>query len=394
VVWVAVAIIVAIAAFIAGSAFLLAWRTARRTQSVVTTLADATADESCLAAAPGLTYSIREQLLEAIPAATSRLRREIHRAAIDETSPIHDLVIGELGASVLDDLADPKDNLGELGNTVMYDLAASQRELSESLASIAPESARGILRLSLETLLRQRGVRISGVSQRVSDDPGRIGISLTVSDLRGNYPWSRITIWEDEKANVAGSPAVQRLHALTRPVSRALACELIRQHLMEQQPRQHFRGRIRTALRHQSSQATDRSSVIDFIIGLLYQTGARRYPRGTTSFYRLSGQALRRAKPNLEHYMCAYLLGATLGEQARRTDDSEAGALFRESVDLFEEALIKLEAAQLSPAQQHTEYWKIQASLVTNWWLLANGLAKTRTSGGFVLMMRPYNCRS
>ena len=60
----------------------------------------------------------------------------------------------------------------------------------------------------------------------------------------------------------------------------------------------------------------------------------------------------------------------------------------------IEEALIKLEAAQLSPAQQHTEYWKIQASLVTNWWLLANGLAKTRTSGGFVLMMRPYNCRS
>ncbi len=380
VIWVASAILISFAAVIAAMAFFRAWRGARRTEVVVTTLTDATGDQRCSAAAPGLTFGIREELLEALPSVTNRLTAQVERARTDPTSPIYNLVVGDPGDSVLDELA------------------STQQELSESLASIAPEATRGIVRLSLETLLRQRGLRVNGVMQRVTNAPGRIGISLTVSNLQSEHPPTRITIWEDETAHVAGSQPVERLYALTLPVSRALACELMRQHLIEQEARRRnrrwvgrFVGRHPPATARSTNNKSERrgpvpqgrrrqagsrpptsaSPVVDFMVGLLYQTAARRYAPGTLSFYRLSAQALRRAEAALDHYMCAYLLGATLAEQARRTSEGEAGELFEKSCQLFEEACDKLKGAGLDDPQPQTEFWKIRGSLVTNWWLLA-----------------------
>lgn len=320
---VAAALLFAVAVLVLLLAVTRAWREGRKSKVIIRIIDDATGNPRASAAALGLTYRLREELLEALPSLVERSKQLVEEIKSDVTNPIHDLIIADIDHNILLD-----------------DIASSQRQLAESINTLIPDSARSPVRVITETLLRPQGLLVSGAFQRISDAPGAVGISFNVRLLQVDDIGSRVTLWEDDRAHVSGKEVVERLSNLIRPSSRSLAFELLRCNLLAIRPQRPLRDRL--AIWRDDRTQPKREAVVNVIIGMLYQNTARRYGPATVSFYRLSALSLEKVQ-SLNHYMATYLLASAVAEQGRREkSNSEAVELLLRSSQLFEKALGQL----------------------------------------------------
>ncbi len=342
---VSAAVLTAAAAVLLVGAFFQAWRDARKPKVVISTLGDATGDEITKNAVTGLTHRLREEMLDALPSLARRMEHEIKEAKRDPTSPLAKLV--------LEDVAIAKQLISDID---------SSKDLTASITSLAPESARGALRIISETMLRPRGARVSGVLQRANDGPGGLGLSFTVEQLQAKEPPSRVTLWEDGDTNTSGRSVVERLHALVVPASRSVACELLHQHLTA---RTRTRRLVRWLRPGRGANFAERKAVIELVIGTAYVSAAARYKPATMSFYQRAERALANTA-ELDHYRVSLVRAEALAQRARREKAGEtAKTLFQESVNLLDKARAQLLSASLDAPLQATADLNIRASLAT-----------------------------
>ncbi len=328
-----------------------AWRRSRMTEIVISTLADGTGDPVAGAAALGLTYRLREEVLSALPQLADHAIKTVERAAKDSTSPLQSLA--------LDDIA---------RESLLRDISSSQRELTESMESLVPEKARGAYRVVANTLFQPKEVQVSGVLQRRDDRPGGLGISFTVLHVGSEEAASRITLWEDEPSETATATKAlaSRFHELVGPASRSLACELLRQRLLGRPQKPRLRARL--AVRKGNRHVRTPNAVVEFLVGAAYQSDAHHNAPATKSFYELAARALAKSLRKLDHYSVSFQLASTLGELARRqgADIDEAITLLRRSTRGFEDATRKLPRADLPQSERRAEALKLRAALTLN----------------------------
>jgi hypothetical protein len=344
-----------------------AWRDRRKAELVVATLEDATSDATTARAATGVTHRLREELLQTLPVLADRWKEMVEQSRTDPAS---------LLAAVVAEGHDP------LAVQLVQDIDASRRQLTASIESLAPASARGALQFVTQAMLSPRGVCVSGVLQEINRDPGGVGLSLTVNRLESHGTARLVTIWEDPDAAVRERDVLQRLHDLVGPAARALACELLRQQLAAGPPTARRGVRLpqwgagaRRAREGADREARSREAVVDFVTGRVYQDTAHTCAPATVSFYRLSEQALRRAGVELKHHRVAYLRGIALAELGKREpDDQRAVKYLADAETLLRRALGNLPAAGLSDADQRTEDLKIRALIATTCCWLARKL--------------------
>ena len=326
-------------------AFFQAWREARKARVAIPTLVDATGDDKTKVAVVGLTHLLREELHRALPRLAERMTKEIHEAEKDPTSPLATLV--------REDVAIEK--------RLVADIGSSQQELTNSITSLSPESVRGALRVISETMSRPRGVRISGVLQRFNDGSGGVGLSFAVDDLQGNAADRRVSLWEDPHTDVDGKTVVQRLRDLIVPASRALACELLHQHLTARMSKRRL-GRWLGTERRERSPKLDPGDVVEFLIGTGYLTAAPLYPPATMSLYEQAERALTKIK-ELDHYRVLFVRAEALFERARTLEGHDAVTLLHKSTELYEQARENLRNADLDPSDRVAAEVNIQAGL-------------------------------
>ena len=254
------------------------WRRSRRTEIVISTLADGTGDATTAGAVVGLTYRLREGLLSALPQLAEYGRKTVKRAETDSTSPLR--------ALVLDDIA--RDSL-------LDDISASQEGLTDSMESLVPEKARAAYRVVASTLLRRKQVHVSGVLQRRHDRLGGLGLSFTVHHVGSDTAASRITVWEDGPSEDAAptKSLPQRFHELVVPASRLLACELLRQRLLATVEKRPWRERV--GIRKRARPIAPPDAVVEFLVGNAYQSDAHHNAPATKSFYKLAERALKKS---------------------------------------------------------------------------------------------------
>ncbi len=334
-------------------AFFQAWRNSRKARVDISTVADATGDRTTKDTVLGLTHLLREEVLTALPRLADRMKHEIDDAKADPTSPLATLV--------RDDVAIEKRLVGDIGS--------SQQELTESITTLAPETARGAVRVITETVLRPRGVRVSGVLQRVNDAPGGVGLSFCVDQLQGAEATRRVTLWEDGDTDTSGKTVVERFYDLMVPASRSLACELLRQHLTARARKR----RPGDVLRGRHADLRGREAVIDFMVGTAYLSAAARYAPATMSFYQQAERALTNTA-TLDHYRVPYVRAEALAQRARREGPEEAVNLLQGSIALLEEARKKLPRARLDDPRRTTADLNIRASLAVVRCLLVDRL--------------------
>lgn len=341
----ATALLVLAAVAILAAGLLQGWRRARQPLVVISTLVDATGDDQVAKVAPGLAHRIREQLVTTLPAMSTRAKELVDHAQRQRNSPIGALVV----APGMTNLPDEIDK--------------SAQELTDSVAAVAPEPVRPAVQTLTRALLRPTGVQAAGMLQRVSDAPGKVAISFTLSDLRSARQARRVTVWEAEDSEVAGQGLSERFHGLVVPAAGVLAIELLRQRLQPGPPA----GGPRAGARQQA----DFELLTAYMTGIMYQIEARRMAPATATFYRLSAGELRRAL-DLNHYRVYEVLGDSLAEQARRTVTApRAEDLLRQAVSNYGEALSRLGSAGLDPARLPVEALRITASRTLAWALLA-----------------------
>jgi hypothetical protein len=354
------------AAGILSIAFLRAWRDARRTKMSLTTLENATSDPAAAGAALGVTHLLREELLDTLPALATRWSVIVAQSRTERSSPVATLFTADdraLALQLIDDIND------------------SQRQLTASIATLAPETARNALNIVTQALLRPKGVRVSGVLQRANGAPGGVGLSFTVNQLQNRDPASHITVWEDWDSAVAQKDVVERLHGLVVPATRALACELLRQELMTKtvsrwtrEGLSHLGDRVRAGRAPRRGRYS-REAVIDFVIGVVYQEAAHTCAPATMCFYRFSDRALEKAADKLDYYKAPYLRGLTLAELGKREENDEVAAgRLSHANRVLEAARTKLPEACLPPDVTAAEQWKIRALVATNCCLVAERL--------------------
>lgn len=354
------AVLLALSVVILTVAVVQGWRRSRRTEIVISNLADGTGDATAGAAVIGLTYRLREGFLSALPRLGDYARGTVERGKLDSTSPIRSLV--------LDDIA--RDSL-------LRDIATSQQELTESMESLVPEKALGAYRVVAATLFRPNEVHVSGVLQRRHDRLGGLGISFTVHHLGSESAASRITLWEDEPTPDATTTKSvgQRFHELMPAASSALACELLRQRLLATVHKQTLRQRV--AIRRRNRHVRTPDAVVEFLVGSSYESAAHLHAPATKSFYKLAERALVKSVKHLDHYKVSFLLANTLSELARRQghDADRATSLLWRSSKVFEEARDKLHRADLPAPLRRAEAMKVRAALTMNACLAAELLA-------------------
>jgi hypothetical protein len=357
------AVLVTAAVCILVAGFVRAWRDGRRTKVAVTTLDDAACDPATAGAALGITQRLGEELLVTLPQLATKWTEIVEKSRTDPSwGPIGTVITGGNAA---------------LAVQLIGDINASQRQLTESIESLAPDAARNALHIVTQALLRPRGVRVSGVLQRTSNAAGGVGISFTVSDLQGRDTPRQITIWEDKTSAVTGHDVLERIHALVVPCARALACELLRQQLMTQTAARRIRrrlarvsGRMGIAPDHPAGRSYSHEAVIAFVTGLVYHGAARMCSPATMSFYRLSGLALEQADKELDYYKASYLRALSLAELGKREQEQDAqrgATTLLDANRLLETAREKLPRADLPPALMRAEDMKIRSVIATNW---------------------------
>lgn len=329
-------------------AVLQGWRQARSPLVIVSPLGNATGDDALAKLAPGITHQVREVLVGALATIANRAKDLIEDARTERNSPIAALVL-TLG---------PTDLLDEIDR--------SAQELTDSVAAVAPDTVKPALQTLTRVLLRPNGVQAAGLLQRVSDEAGRIGISITINDLRTARHARRVTLWEGEDTDVKGKALAERFHALARPAAGALACELLRHRLRPTSPP--ASGRLRRA---RALQDGKHELLTSYMTGVMYQVEARRMAPATPSFYRLSADELRKSLP-LDHYRVFEALGDSLAEQARRTPTPRpAEELLRQAVRRYGDALARLDAGPHAAPHPAVERLRIETSRTLGLALLA-----------------------
>lgn len=347
------ALLVSAAVVILVIGFVRAWRDGRRTKLVVATLEDATCDPATDGAAVGITHRLREEILETLPHLAGRWKDIVEHPPPGATSPIG--TMSTHGNALAVQLVD--------------DIATTQRQLTESIESLAPDSARNALHVVAQTLLHPRGIQVSGALQRTSDAPGGVGMSFTVNELHSRDAARHITIWEDGTSQVAGKALLERIHALVVPASRALACELLRQQLTNTRSERRFPLGLALLIgsRRAVRRAYRREAVVDFVTGLVYQETAHTCLPATVSFYRLSASALERADAGLDYYKAPFLRALSLAELGKREEDDErAASVLTEANRLLDDAHRQLPAAGLPDEVMRVEDLKIREAVATN----------------------------
>jgi hypothetical protein len=331
-----------------------AWKQSRLMEVTVETLSDATGDATTAAVTLGLTYRLREDVVAALPALANHARRVVEKVESDPTSPIRALVQEDI----------------ERREALLDDITSSRDALMQSMENMVPQAARGAYRVVTGALLRPKEVRVLGVLQRLNDGGGGIGLSFNVNHVGAEEAGSRITLWEDPDAPVAGKTVVERCHALILPAARALACELLRQRLKLTMAE---RNRRRKAGRRDHAQEFDREAVVELLVGGAYQNAAHGSAPATKSFFELAARALATSDEKLDHYRLSYQRANTLAELGRRQGDDRAKAieLFSESVSLLNDAGRRLPEAELQPADHRAEELAIRAALTVNACLVA-----------------------
>jgi hypothetical protein len=319
-------LLIAAAVAILAVAFFRAWLDVRRPKVVISPFTDATGDDKVKGAALGLTHRLREQTLEALPRLAAKLKQEIEDAKPDPTSP--------LALLARDDVAIDQQQL-------MDDIGSSQQKLSESIDSMVPESARGATRVVTETMLRPKGVRVSGMFQKINDAPGSLGLSFTVERLEGKGFPGRVTLWEDPDTDTSGKTVLERFHDLVVPASRALACELLRQRLAARTRRRRLPRWVPFG---RPARPEVCEGVIEFVIGTAYLSAAPRYAPAKRAFYQEAERALRDAS-KLEHYWVSCVLAEAVVQRARIEPEDEAETSFQEAINLLQDAGKRLKKA-------------------------------------------------
>ena len=365
-------VVYATAIVIVPVALVRAWRRSRRTEVVITTLADATGDPAAAGAVVGLTYRLREELLDALPVVADRTKEVVELAQTDPTSPI-----GTVARNDMD-----RDHL-------LRDIKSSRDQLMDSMENLVPEAARGAYRFLATTLVHPNEVDVSGVLQCRNHAPGGLGLSLTVNPVGTDGAASRVTLWEDKESDVSAKSVVERFHDLVTAAARSLACELLRQRMLATTPKPRLRDRLPGIKRHHdptgngagTNPPVKREAVIEFLVGVAYRGGALQSVQAKRTFFQLSERALKKAvgdgleSPDgyLDHYKVSFERGSVLAELARRQgpDAEEAIRLFSQSTEHFMEADAKLHAADLPPAECQAERLKVRAALNTNACLVA-----------------------
>jgi hypothetical protein len=325
-------------------AFFRAWRDVRRPKVVISPFTDATGDETVKGAALGLTHRLREETLEALPRLAGRMTQEVVDAKSDPTSPV--ALLG-------------REDVAVEQRRLMDDIGSSEQTLTQSIDSMVPESARGATRVVTAMMLRPRGVRVSGMFQKVNDAPGSLGISVTVEELQGRGVPARVTLWEDGDTDTSGKTVLERFHDLVVPASRALACELLRQHLGARIRRRRVPSWFPFPRRSQPEAC---EGVIEFVIGTAYLSAAARYAPAKKAFYQQAERALRGAS-KLEHYWVSCVLAEAVVQRARSEPEDEAETSFEEAIDLLGEAGQRLPKAPLGDHHRYGAELNIKAGL-------------------------------
>jgi hypothetical protein len=358
------AALVCIAAVVLAVALFRAWRDRRNTVVVVGTLVDAACDPPRDGMAVGVAHRLREGLIETLPQLATEWQKIVEAAHSDPASPIR------MGIKEGDD---------QLAVQLIGDIDASQRQLTESIEALAPDSARTALHVLSQAVLRPRGIRVSGVLQRTTYATGGVGVSFTVGDIQGGDTARYITLWEDDTGGGEGTQAdahdvPRRVHALVVPAARALACELLRQQLMTRtadrwtgRRLRHLTGGGRPTGESAAKLAKRRDAVIEFATGLVYQGAAHTCTPATVSFYQLSERALAKAAGELDYFRASFLLGVSLAELGKREEGPEqAASLLEEANRSLGAARKKLPRAGLPEADTRAEDLKIRAAIATN----------------------------
>lgn len=344
VVSVTLTLLIAAAAVILVVAFVRAWLDVRRPKVVISPFTDATGDETVKGAALGLTHRLREETLDALPKLAGRMTGEVEDAKADPTSPLALLA---------------RDDVALEQRRLMDDIGSSEQKLSQSIDSMVPETARGATRIVTETMLRPRGVRVSGMFQKVNDAPGRLGLSFTVEELEGRGTPARVTLWEDGDTDTSGKTVLERFHDLVVPASRALACELLRQHLSARIRRRRAPSWFPFPRRVEPEAC---EGVIEFVIGTAYLSAAARYAPAKKAFYQQAERALRGAS-KLEHYWVSCVLAEAVVQRARSEPEDEAESSFEEAINLLGEAGERLPKAPLGDHHRYGAELNIKAGL-------------------------------
>ena len=137
---------------------------------------------------------------------------------------------------------------------LLEDLAQSHDDLTKSITAFAPGASRPAMQYAISALLRPRGSRVSGVIQMRSESVGGVGLSIAINDLSPGQDAERLTIWESPGTDGARLSMHARLHALARPASVMVSCELLRRRLVQSAPSTSWLERGRMGERQPNSE--------------------------------------------------------------------------------------------------------------------------------------------
>lgn len=255
------------------------WRQSRRTQVIIDNLLDGTGDLPASGLVLGLTYRLRDEVIEAFATVVDRAQQTLERGAADWMSPINAVPLGDVDhRALLEDVASSHNDLMESLEGAGAEAVREEDGLFQSIDVMVPDAGRGLYRLLATTLLRPRVMRVEGLILRVSDASGGMALSFTVRHIGPEHITRRVTISEDQDCGVEKKTTVERFHELVVPAARCLACELFRQRLMVTMS---DRGRLRRR------SLTAKRLLVELLVGCLYQDGALGSAPATASFYKL-----------------------------------------------------------------------------------------------------------
>jgi hypothetical protein len=184
-------------------------RLRRRRQLVVSTFVNASGLPELDSTVQGLGYLVRERLVQHLISTQRQLRESAKRTSLPPS-----LASAQSPA--------PSSTSDE-----------QVKDLVASLRAYVPQPIAPIIQLLNDVALRPLGTRVAGTLQQRGTAASRIGITLELTDLRGEQEPSVETVWETA-ANETGAQgtAQERLITLIEPAARLLARRLVAQELL------------------------------------------------------------------------------------------------------------------------------------------------------------------
>jgi hypothetical protein len=300
-------------------------RLRRRRQLVVSAFTNASGLTELDAATRGLGHLLREHLVNHLQVTQQQLRENVERTGLSPTptaaerSPVP---VGEPDQRV--------------------------KELVTSLKAYVPTTTGPVVQLLSDMFLRPVGTRVTGMVQR--DGSARLGITLELTDLGGDYAPSIETMWEAATARAgdrgkqaaARQPAPsngpgERLDMLLDPAARLVARRVTALELIYAPRRERERPR-RPQRQHEA--------LIRNFIGMLLQSDALVYAtQGLAPFF--YGQATKEldraadADPDLYQ---PYENRADTAAMQAQNDPEQSRRLLHKAIDDYETALRRAQA--------------------------------------------------